>query len=29
MTYDTFIAELIKPKGIIATLLKAFKKMFG
>ena len=29
MTYDTFITELIEPKGIIATLLKAFKKMFG
>ncbi len=29
MTYDAFIAELIKPKGIIATLLAAFKRMFG
>jgi PAS domain S-box-containing protein len=29
MTYDTFIAELIKPKGIIAILLDAFKKMIG
>jgi PAS domain S-box-containing protein len=28
-TYDTFISELIKPKGILATLLKAFKKMFA
>jgi len=29
MTYDEFIQELIKPKGVIATLLDAFKKMFG
>ncbi len=29
MTYDAFILELIKPKGIIAKLLAAFKKIFG
>ncbi len=29
MNYNEFIDELIKPKGIIATLLTAFKKMFG
>ena len=29
MTYDQFLGELIKPKGIISTLLAAFKKMFG
>jgi PAS domain S-box-containing protein len=29
MTYDAFIQELIRPKGIIAVLLEAFKKMFG
>jgi len=29
LTYDGFIAELIKPKGIIAILLEAFKKMIG
>ena len=29
VTYDTFIAELIKPKGIIAKLLATFKKLFG
>ncbi len=29
MSYDEFLGELIKPKGIIATLLAAFKKMFG
>jgi len=28
-TYDTFIAELIRPKGILATLLNSFKRMFG
>ncbi len=28
-TYDTFIAELIKPRGIIAILLDAFKRMIG
>lgn len=29
MTYDNFIQELIRPKGIIAVLLAAFKKMIG
>ncbi len=29
LTYNEFIEELIKPKGIIATLLSAFKRMFG
>jgi PAS domain S-box-containing protein len=29
MTYDMFIDELIKPKGIIATLLATFKRLFG
>ena len=29
LTYDTFIAELIKPKGIITILLLAFKRMIG
>ena len=29
LTYDEFLGELIKPKGIVATLLVAFKKMFG
>ena len=29
MTYNEFIEELIKPKGIIASLLNTFKKMFG
>jgi PAS domain S-box-containing protein len=29
MTYDEFLGELVKPKGIIATLLAAFKKMFA
>jgi len=29
ITYDEFIQELIKPKGIIAVLLQTFKKMFG
>ena len=29
MNYNEFIDELIKPKGIIATLLATFKKMFG
>ena len=28
MTYDAFILELIKPKGILATLLDAFKRLF-
>jgi len=29
LTYDEFIEELIKPKGIIAALLSTFKRMFG
>jgi len=29
LTYDEFLGELIKPKGIIATLLAGFKKIFG
>jgi PAS domain S-box-containing protein len=29
VTYDEFITELIKPRGILATLLSAFKRMFG
>jgi len=29
LTYDEFIAELIKPKGIIASLLAIFKKLMG
>ena len=29
LTYDEFIFELIRPKGIIAILLEAFKKMVG
>lgn len=29
LSYDEFLGELIKPKGMIATLLAAFKKMFG
>jgi len=29
LTYDEFIEELIRPKGIISVLLQAFKKMFG
>jgi len=29
LTYNEFIEELIKPKGIIAVLLNAFKRMFG
>jgi PAS domain S-box-containing protein len=29
LSYDEFISELIKPKGIIAILLEAFKKMIG
>lgn len=29
LSYNEFIEELIKPKGIIATLLNTFKKMFG
>jgi len=29
LSYDEFIHELIKPKGFIASLLNAFKKMIG
>ncbi len=29
LSYNEFIEELIKPKGIIATLLSAFKRMIG
>jgi len=29
LTYEEFIQELIKPKGIIAILLEAFKRMIG
>jgi len=29
LTYNEFIEELIKPKGIIAALLATFKKMFS
>lgn len=29
LTYDEFLGELIKPKGIVAMLLDGFKKMFG
>ncbi len=29
LTYNEFIEELIRPKGIIAVLLNTFKKMFG
>ncbi len=29
LTYNEFIEELIKPKGIIAVLLSAFKRMIG
>jgi PAS domain S-box-containing protein len=29
LTYDEFIEELIKPKGIIASLLAIFKKLMG
>ena len=29
LTYDEFISELIRPKGIIGTLLEAFKRMMG
>ena len=28
-TYDTFILNLTQPKGIVATLLSSFKKMFS
>lgn len=29
ITYDEFITELTKPKGILATLLSSFKRMFS
>jgi PAS domain S-box-containing protein len=29
VTYDEFIAELIRPKGILAKLLEIFKKLMG
>jgi len=29
VTYDEFIAELIKPRGILLTLLSTFKRVFG
>jgi PAS domain S-box-containing protein len=29
ITYDEFIAELIRPKGLLATLLAAFKKLMS
>jgi len=29
MSYEDFLQELIKPKGIVAKLLAIFKKMFG
>jgi len=29
LTYDEFIQELIRPKGILSVLLEAFKRMFG
>ena len=29
MSYDEFLGELIKPKGIMGKLLEAFKGMFG
>ena len=29
VTYNEFISELIRPKGLLATLLNTFKKMFG
>lgn len=29
MSYDEFLDELIRPKGLVATLLAAFKKMFS
>jgi PAS domain S-box-containing protein len=29
MSYDEFLQELIRPKGIVAKLLIVFKKMFG
>ncbi len=29
LNYDEFIFELVKPKGIVSTLLNSFKKMFG
>ena len=29
LTYDAFLGELIKPRGIIGSLLAGFKKVFG
>jgi len=29
LSYDAFLGELIKPRGIVGTLLSGFKKMFG
>jgi len=29
LSYDEFLDELIRPKGILGTLLAGFKKMFG
>lgn len=29
MSYDDFLGDLIKPKGIVGALLATFKKMFG
>jgi hypothetical protein len=29
VTYDEFIGELIRPKGILATLLATFKRLFS
>lgn len=29
MSYDDFLGELIKPKGLLGKLLEAFKNMFG
>jgi PAS domain S-box-containing protein len=29
MSYDEFLGELIKPKGVVSTLLSIFKRMFS
>ena len=29
LNYKEFIDELVKPKGIVASLLKAFKRLMG
>ena len=29
VTYDTFITDLVRPKGILAVLLNSFKRMFS